>query len=199
MKLTEKKRENIIEAAIEEFRQQGYLGAKTTRIAKQAGVSSRTLYNHFDSKEQLFNAICEIMIERNSVMAPVAYDADRALNEQLEDALQRYISVITEKETMGLNRMVNAELLRDLERSRAFFAEFATHDYPMTQLIADAMQAGALRKADPVYATNQLLGLVKSFFFWPEFLLGEKQELDGVMQDCIAMFLSYYRVTDTGS
>ena len=38
MKLTEKKRWSIIEAAIEEFREQGFLGAKTTRIAKRAGV-----------------------------------------------------------------------------------------------------------------------------------------------------------------
>ncbi len=49
MKLTELKRESIIKAAIEEFREHGFLGAKTTRIAKKAHVSSRTLYNHFDS------------------------------------------------------------------------------------------------------------------------------------------------------
>ena len=58
------------------------------------------------------------------------------------------------------------------------------------------MQAGALREAEPAYAANQLLGLVKSFFFWPEFLLGEKQELDGVMQDCVAMFLAHYENGD---
>ena len=68
----------------------------------------------------------------------------------------------------------------------------ATHDYPVTQLIADAMEAGALRKADPKLAANQLLALIKSFFFWPEFLLGEKQKADGIMQDCVAMFLSHY-------
>lgn len=192
VKLTEKKRENIIEAAIQEFREQGFLGANTTRIAKRAGVSSRTLYKHFASKEELFNAIAQIMIERNTVMAPVAYDHDREIDEQLVDALECYVSVITENETMGLNRMVNAELLRDLERSRAFFAEFAAHDYPVTNLIAEAMEAGALRKANPEFATNQLLGLVKTFFFWPEFLLGEKKQTDGVMQDCVAMFLAHY-------
>ena len=86
MKLTEKKRENIIEAAIDEFRTQGYLGAKTTQIAKKAGVSSRTLYNHFESKEALFSAICDIMIKRNCVMTSVGYDSSRALDEQLVDA-----------------------------------------------------------------------------------------------------------------
>lgn len=192
MKLTEIKRKNIIDAAIAEFREQGFLGANTTRIAKRAGVSSRTLYNHFESKEELFHAITEIMIARNSAMAPVDYDPDRLLSEQLIDALERYVAVITDEEAIGLNRMVISEFLRDLDRSRAFFAETAAHDYPVTKLIADAMDAGALRKADPNYAAGQLLALVKNFFFWPEFLLGEKQEANGVMKDCVAMFLCYY-------
>ncbi|MDB9515559.1 TetR/AcrR family transcriptional regulator C-terminal domain-containing protein [Roseofilum reptotaenium CS-1145] len=104
-----------------------------------------------------------------------------------------YVAVITEAEAMGLNRMVISELLRDLDRSRAFFAEMATHDYPITELIKDAMEAGALRRSDPEFAASQLLGLVKNFFFWPEFLLGEKLTSEGVMQDCVAMFLSHYK------
>ncbi|MES0810147.1 TetR/AcrR family transcriptional regulator [Roseibium sp. SCPC15] len=196
MKLTEKKRENIIEAAIAEFREQGFLGANTTRIAKRAGVSSRTLYNHFESKEDLFHAITDIMIARNSAMAPVDYDPDRALDDQLIEALERYVAVITDEEAIGLNRMVISEFLRDLDRSRAFFAEAAAHDYPVTKLIADAMEAGALRKADAGYAAGQLLALVKNFFFWPDFLLGEKQNTDGIMKDCVAMFLSYYKTTE---
>ncbi len=194
MKLTEKKRESNIKAAIEVFQEQGFLGANTTQIAKRAGVSSRTLYNHFESKEELFQEISKIMIARNSVMAPVAFDPDRELAEQLVDALEQYVSVITADDAIGLNRMVISELLRDLERSRAFFAEMTTHDYPVTQLLSDAMEAGALRKADPKYAASQLLGLVKNFFFWPEFLLGKKQNTDGIMQDCVAMFLAHYSV-----
>ena len=193
MKLTEKKRENIIEAAIEEFRERGFLGANTTRIAKHAGVSSRTLYKHFEGKEDLFSAISQIMIERNMVMDPVAHDPSRDLAEQLTEALWSYVAVITEDTAMGLNRMVISELLRDMERSRQFFAETTTHDYPITRLIEEAMAAGALRNADPAFAANQLLALVKNFFFWPEFLLGEKTDAPGVMEDCVAMFLTYYK------
>lgn len=195
MKLTDKKRKDIIEAAIAEFRENGFLAAKTTQIAKRADVSSRTLYKHFETKEALFDAITAIMIDRNAAMAPVPYDPERPIDEQLVDALERYVAVITEPQAIGLNRMVISEFLRDLDRSRAFFAESATHDYPVTQLVADAMKAGALRQADPVFATGQLLALVKNFFFWPEFLLGEKQKTDGIMKDCVAMFLCHYAPT----
>ncbi len=192
MKLTEKKRKDIIEAAIEEFRENGFLAAKTTQIAKRASVSSRTLYKHFATKEALFDAITQIMIARNAAMEPVSYDPDLPLDQQLVEALESYVATVTEAEAMGLTRMVMSEFLRDLDRSRAFFAESAKHDYPIKRLIEEAMQAGALRPADAGFATSQLLALVKNFFFWPEFLAGEKQNTKGVMQDCVAMFLCHY-------
>ena len=192
MKLKEKKRENIIRAAIGEFQEHGFLGAKTTRIAQKARVSSRTLYNHFESKEVLFQAISKIMIERKTIMAPIPYDPTRDLDLQLIETLERYVEAVTEPETLALTRMIHAELLRDLERSRAFFTELATYDDPVTQLISEAMDAGALRKTDPGYAAKQLIGLIRSFFYMPEFMLGQKLETDGVMQDCVKMFLSHY-------
>ena len=193
MKRTEKKRKNIIDAAIDEFREQGFLGAKTTSIAKKANVSSRTLYNHFESKEALFEAISEIMVEQNRRMAPVPYDPDRDFIEQLKEALWRYVEVITDETALGLNRMVISELIRDLDRSRAFFSESETHDYPITLLVSEAMEAGVIRKADPVFATNQLLALVKNFYFWPEFFLGENPTPKDVLDDCIAMFMAHYK------
>ena len=194
MKRTEIKRKNIIDAAIEEFREQGFLGAKTTSIAKKANVSSRTLYNHFESKEALFEAISEIMIEQNWSMQPVPFNPDRDFVEQLKEALWRYVEIITEETAIGLNRMVISELIRDLDRSRQFFAETESHDYPITRLISEAMDAGVIRKADPVLATSQLLALVKNFFFWPEFFLGENPTPKAVLDDCIAMFLAHYKV-----
>jgi len=193
VKRTEKKRKDIIDAAIGEFKEQGFLGAKTTSIAKRANVSSRTLYNHFESKEALFDAISEIMLERNRSMQPVSYDPDRDFADQLKDALWRYVDVITEETAIGLNRMVLSELIRDLDRSRQFFTQTETHDDPMTQLIGEAMDAGVLRKADPIFATNQLLALTKNFFFWPEFFLGENPTPKDVLDDCIAMFLAHYK------
>ena len=196
MKLTERKRESIIEAAIEEFREHGFLGANITRIAKHAAVSSRTLYKHFASKEVLFDEIARIMVDRNNAMAPVPYDPDRSMEEQLVVALTRYVEVVTDEQTIGLSRMVNSELLRDLARARAFYLEFATHDYPVTQLLADAMDAGALRKADVEFAANQLLGLIKTFYFWPEYLIGKSLGPDDAMEDCVKMFLAHYEPID---
>jgi AcrR family transcriptional regulator len=55
--LREKSREKIMEAATELFAQQGFHGTSISAIAKAAGVSKGLMYNYFDSKENLLDAI----------------------------------------------------------------------------------------------------------------------------------------------
>ena len=56
-RLTDRKREAIVEAAIAEFRAHGYDGTSVDKVAATRRVSKRTLYNHFPSKEELFAEI----------------------------------------------------------------------------------------------------------------------------------------------
>lgn len=194
MKLTEKKRKDIVEAAIAEFQEHGFRGARTSRIAKRANVSSRTLYSHFETKDALLDEISRIMIEQKAAVEKVPFDPDRDLHVQLAETLERYVEALTDQETIALTRMVTAEMLIDLERSRDYYAQIASFQDPITQLISEAMETGALRKADPRYASRQLISLVRDFFYTPQFMLGQKQDNDGVMADCIKMFLSHYKV-----
>jgi AcrR family transcriptional regulator len=62
-------RDKIIQAAIQSFSQTGFDRTKVDDIAKRLGVSKGTIYLYFDSKEELFLAICEyylrVMKERH--------------------------------------------------------------------------------------------------------------------------------------
>ncbi|MFW6693144.1 TetR/AcrR family transcriptional regulator [Streptomyces sp. MAR4 CNX-425] len=53
------KRQAITVAARAVFGRDGYARAGIEAIAAEAGVSTRTIYNHFDGKEQLFAAVIE--------------------------------------------------------------------------------------------------------------------------------------------
>ena len=49
-----KKREAILEGAQDVFINMGFEAASMDKVAEQAGVSKRTVYNHFGSKEKLY-------------------------------------------------------------------------------------------------------------------------------------------------
>ncbi len=50
----EKTREDILQAAINEFVQQGLAGARVDAIAERTATSKRMIYYYFGSKEQLY-------------------------------------------------------------------------------------------------------------------------------------------------
>jgi AcrR family transcriptional regulator len=55
----EKTRENILQAAISEFVQQGLAGARVDAIAERTQTSKRMIYYYFASKEQLYVEVLE--------------------------------------------------------------------------------------------------------------------------------------------
>jgi TetR/AcrR family transcriptional regulator len=57
-------RENILQAAMEEFSLHGYDGARIDAIVKRAGVSKNLAYHYFGGKEDLFLHVMERMYAR---------------------------------------------------------------------------------------------------------------------------------------
>ena len=53
------KREQILKAAVTAFLERGFEGTSMDFIAKQADVARRTLYNQFESKEELFETVLD--------------------------------------------------------------------------------------------------------------------------------------------
>lgn len=193
MKLTEKKRQSIIDAAIEDFRDHGFAGANMTRIAKLAQVSIRTLYKHFESKEVLFDGVMSILIEEKDALEPFPFDPDGDLEAQLKKGLHEYMEALSDERVITLNRIMIPEYFRDLERSRDYYRELGESDYAMTGFVKAAMTAGVLKDTDPREATENLLGLARNYFFWPLVLTDEQPDRDEIAANCVAMFLSHYK------
>jgi AcrR family transcriptional regulator len=60
----EDRREQVLEAAIKEFAEQGYHAASTAAIAKRAGISQPYIYALFPNKQELFLAAHDRVIGR---------------------------------------------------------------------------------------------------------------------------------------
>jgi TetR/AcrR family transcriptional regulator len=55
----ERTRERILDAALEEFGEHGYAGARISAIAGRAGVNQQLISYYFDSKEGLYRALAQ--------------------------------------------------------------------------------------------------------------------------------------------
>lgn len=70
--MTTSKRQQILDAALMLFVQQGLEGAATAKIAKAAGVATGTLFHHFANKQELISALyLEIKREMADSLPPL--------------------------------------------------------------------------------------------------------------------------------
>ena len=60
---SEMTREKILVAAVEEFAEKGFYGARVDAIADASGINKRMIYAHFESKEKLYTKVLLIAYE----------------------------------------------------------------------------------------------------------------------------------------
>lgn len=197
-RLTDRKREAIVQAAIAEFREHGFNGTSMDRVAAAAEVSKRTVYNHFPSKDELFEAILTQLWARSQHVADAPYAADAPLRAQLLALLAHKMALLNDAGFIDLSRVAMAELMHTPERARTLVARLSEQDEGLPRWIADAQRDGRLRSGvDPHYAAHQLHGLVKSFAFWPQLAMGQPPldaaQQQQVLADAVDMFLGFYR------
>ena len=195
-RLTDRKRLAILQAAIDEFRGNGFEATSMDRIAATAGVSKRTVYNHFPSKDALFAEILLQLWEKSTALIDLAYRPDRPLREQLLELLRQKLRMLDDVNFIDLARVAIAETIHSPERAQSMVARMSGKEEGVTIWIRAAVADGRLKPLDPVFAANQIQGLVKSFAFWPQITLGapplSKDMQEQVAASAVDMFLGCY-------
>ncbi|WMJ68954.1 TetR/AcrR family transcriptional regulator [Stenotrophomonas sp. 24(2023)] len=195
-RLTDRKREAIVRAAVEEFRTAGYEATSMDRIAAVAGVSKRTVYNHFPSKEELFALILEELWESSAASVELPYRTDQPLQPQLLQLLRQKLDLLGDANFIDLARVAMAEIIHSPDRAQEIVGRMKEKESGVTGWIRAAIADGRLQPVDPEFATFQLEGLVKSFAFWPQVTLGQpplaQAERRRVAESAVKMFLGHY-------
>jgi TetR/AcrR family transcriptional regulator of autoinduction and epiphytic fitness len=198
---SENKRQDILDAAIEEFRENGFAGAAMSRISSRAKVSSRTLYRHFESKEALFDAIVETACQNVQSIEVLSFDPGKSLKPQFMALAKAYVDAVTREEHVAMDQIATVAFIRDQGLSSRASNHQAMQDHPVFRFIQKAADHGHLSCADPAFAAQQLLVMIKGFFCSHILLpseqdTGSKSKQD-VLSDCVDMFLAQYGAVKT--
>jgi len=157
------RRRLILDVAQRAFLDRGYAETSMSTIAAELGGSKTTLWSYFPSKEELFAAVLDGMIET----------FQRKLDEALipeggtEAALGRFGRVLLNKvmapTSVALHRLVVAEADRVPEITRAF-AERGPDRVRgrLCRWMEEEMAAGRLRPGAPLVAARQFIALCQA-------------------------------------
>jgi TetR/AcrR family transcriptional regulator, regulator of autoinduction and epiphytic fitness len=197
-KLSERKRAAILKAAAEAFSKDGFHATTMDSVALRAKVSKRTVYNHFPSKDELFDALIDDMWQRLAPAATTMPPASAALAARLKRLANSRLEVLLSDEVIGLFRIIFAESVRSPALVRAYFGyQHRTDFLGVRSLLTEEMKRGRLREAPPDLAAAQFWGLVLGSTFWP-LALGlrgapDATELDNTIGEAVKTFLARFR------
>lgn len=196
-RLTERKREAILQAAIAEFRSSGFEITSMDKIAATAGVSKRTVYNHFPSKEELFADILNRLWNSVTAEQDMPYSSQTPLREQLQTLLQAKLHLLADENFLDLARIAIAATIHSPERAQDMVSRMGQREEGLTAWIRQAQADARLKPVEPAFAAQQLHGLLKTFAFWPQVSMGQpsltQEEQAQVIESALDMFLSRYQ------
>jgi TetR/AcrR family transcriptional regulator of autoinduction and epiphytic fitness len=200
-KLTERKREQIIEAAVTEFKANGFSATSMDRIAATANVSKRTVYNHFASKQVLFQSIAQALCDQLTQVSEYPYDPEIALNKQLHTIAVQEMAMLTTAEFISTFKMITSESLVSPELTRATIDNFQESSLGVVTWIKQATKDGKLSVNDPVRAGKQFLALIETFALWPQLYdfkpVPNKNGQKIIIDSAVEMFLNTYGLNKT--
>lgn len=146
-------REKILAAALDMFSQYGFAGTNIRELAGSLGMGKSSMYRHFESKEELWNALLDELI--------AYYEARFGSPEHLPpvpDSLEALVNMtmrlvdftVHDERVIKSRKLLSIEQFRD-ERARdlatRYFLTGLTQMF--TQIFSGMMERGLLRWDDP--------------------------------------------------
>jgi len=158
MSRNELKRFDIIEAAKTVFLKKGFELTSMDEIAKEAGVSKRTVYSNFGSKENLFSGLMSELCNGKREAVSLEIDPNLPIEQALTELGERFLSVIFECEGITLMRMMigNANTFPEIGKSFFQNGPLELINY-VGEYLTQCQEKNLIQIEDPYLASQSLL------------------------------------------
>ncbi|MGL5805530.1 MAG: TetR/AcrR family transcriptional regulator [Xenococcaceae cyanobacterium] len=174
--LSQEKALSIINGAMQEFLARGYAATSMDRIATVAGVSKATVYNHFQDKEGLFNALIQQLVEKKFRAifglsdSPVLKGEPRLVLRKL--ATNMLETCASDRQILDFMRLIIGESGRFPELARAFVRNI---DASAFQFFCQYLKeyAEELKLPDPEATARIFIGSLVHYTIVQKMLHGE--------------------------
>ncbi len=159
----ERRREEILHAALRAFRERGYHATTLDHIAERLGVRKTALYHYFPDKE----AILHECHQDSLVQLERILEASRALRsprERLRYLIREHVRVMTD--TLRGSPLAFEVQAFSEERRTEMIAGRDAYERELRRTIERGVRAGEFRPVDPKLAVFAILGAINWIARW---------------------------------
>jgi AcrR family transcriptional regulator len=191
----EQTRQQIIEAAMHLFLKQGFHGTSMREIAKNAHIALGGIYNHFGTKEAIFEAVFATYHPYNHVVPAVI----NASGDSIEEVLNNVARTIIE----GLKKnpdFLNLLFIDLVEFQRANTVKLLKQQLPVFQVVyerlsklnASSNNGSQMRPIPPLIVARSFFGLFFSYYFTDRIISGDSGVPAEISENAFDYFVDIY-------
>jgi AcrR family transcriptional regulator len=154
--------DTLIGAATRVFLRDGYGGASIDKVASEAGVSTRTIYERFKNKADLLGAVISRLVDRDMATGLATEELDRLEPRQALTVIGQIITGhACDPESAALFRIVATEAQRFPELAAKMRCSAKQRvDDAVARYFRNQVHRGTLTLADPERAASLFLQMV---------------------------------------
>lgn len=195
---TEDRKQAIIEAAVEVFREVGFERASMTTISRRLGGSKGTLYGYFRSKEELFEAAMKAAVEApGDQIMELLNSKSKDMRECLKQFSNAYLSFVLADDVLAIKRTAAADGFNSSLGPHLFEQGPQRAVTTLKKYFSEQMKLGKLRVTSPLVAALHFKGLIETGFL-EEALYGAGPQLEKgeAITQAVDIFLRAYGSAD---
>lgn len=188
---------DLVQAAGRVFLEHGYDGASMELVAAQAGVTRKTIYNHFSGKDALFAAVAISLCQQVVTAFDDVGQHSGTIEERLVGFCKAIIGLLISAPGLEIYRLIVGIVRRfpDLAKTLRDSAEEAI-TAALTRHLDEEVASGALEIPDTRRAAFILIGVATGVV--QRAMLGEplrpdSADTDAYVREAVLMFCMRYR------
>ncbi|MFN2199430.1 MAG: TetR/AcrR family transcriptional regulator [Anaerolineales bacterium] len=182
-------RDDILEAAHDLFVSQGYHGTSMRQIAAAAGVAVGGIYNHFENKEAIFQAVFAKYHPYHEIIPALEQAQGERLEDFVRDAATRMVTALASRP-----EFINLVFIEIVEFNSKHIGQIFQDVYPKIQknLLRMAKDDPRLRPIPIPLLVRYFISLFFSYYIAEKILEGTPTPLafrSGAMDKFVDIFL----------
>jgi AcrR family transcriptional regulator len=185
----ERSRQSLIDAAIELFQERGLRETKIEEICARADVAPRTFFNHFETREHLYEAIAHQRAAQSAALLDALCTDERPIAKRLTELFSRIGAYL---DGQPIYRELVGEMLRLRHGSGSDFVRSGVLGAAALRFVQDGVRRREIgRRHRPEVLADLLLGaLTVAIGNWSA---GEEDDLEQALGDAARALLEIFR------
>jgi AcrR family transcriptional regulator len=194
----------VLAAAKRRFAANGYAGTGMEAVARDARVSTATLYAVFPSKADLFKAVVDQSLEEFTQTMRGLGRGDEDARQRLTRFAEAYARFLCNPFARSVFRLIVSERRRFQELAERFYAR-AREEFggSLASILGDLAREGRFEAERPLRAAGQLLGMIEHPCLMQPLMTGDdtvaRRTPEAIAADALETFRARYGREPTAS